>query len=50
MDNGLLIYGNKIKATSINVEDYQKIKDLHGISLVDEMISELLSTIQPKNN
>jgi hypothetical protein len=40
----------EIKATSINVEDYQKIKDLHGISLVDEMISELLSTIQPKNN
>jgi len=40
----------EIKVSNINVDDYQKTKDLHGISLVDEMISELLSTIQSKNN
>ena len=35
----------EIKISNINVDDYQKTKDLHGISLVDEMVSELLSTI-----
>jgi len=36
----------EIKVSNINVNDYQKIKDLHGISLVDEMVNELLSTIE----
>ena len=36
----------EIKISNINVDDYQKTKDLHGISLVDEMVSELLSTIE----
>lgn len=36
----------EIKVSNINVDDYQKIKDLHGISLVDEMVGELLSTIE----
>lgn len=36
----------EIKVSNINVDDYQKTKDLHGISLVDEMVSELLSTIE----
>lgn len=36
----------EIKISNINVDDYQKNKDLHGISLVDEMVSELLSTIE----
>jgi hypothetical protein len=36
----------EIKVSNINVDDYQKTKDLHGISLVDEIVSELLSTIE----
>jgi hypothetical protein len=36
----------EIKATNINADNYQKTKDLHGISLVDEMVSELLFTIE----
>lgn len=36
----------EIKVSNINVDDYQKTKDLHGISLVDEMVSVLLSTIE----
>ena len=36
----------EMKVSNINVDDYQKTKDLHGISLVDEMVSELLSTIE----
>lgn len=36
----------EIKVSNINVDDYQKTKDLHGISLVDEIIGELLSTIE----
>lgn len=36
----------EIKGSNINVGDYQKTKDLHGISLVDEIVSELLSTIE----
>ena len=39
----------EIKVSNINVGDYQKTKDLHGISLVDELISELLSTIEAEN-
>lgn len=35
----------QIKVSNINVGDYQKAKDLHGISLVDEIVGELLSTI-----
>ena len=38
----------EINVSNINVGDYQKIKDLHGISLVDEMVGELLSTIEAK--
>ena len=36
----------EIKVSNINVNDYQKTKDLHGISLVDEMVGELLSRIE----
>jgi hypothetical protein len=36
----------EIKVSNINADDYQKTKDLHGISLVDEMVNELLSTIE----
>jgi hypothetical protein len=36
----------EIKATNINVVDYKKTKDLHDISLVDEMVVKLLSTIE----
>ena len=36
----------EIKISNINVDDYQKTKNLYGISLVDEMVSELLSTIE----
>ena len=36
----------ELKVSNINVDDYQKTKDLYGISLVDELISELLSTIE----
>ena len=36
----------EIKVSNINAYDYQKTKDLHGISLVDEMVNELLSTIE----
>jgi len=36
----------EIKVSNINVNDYQKTKDLHGISLVDEMVNELLSIIE----
>jgi hypothetical protein len=38
----------EINVSNINVGDYQKTKDLHGISLVDEMVGELLSTIEAK--
>lgn len=36
----------EIKVSNINVDDYQKTKDLHGISLVDKMVGELLSRIE----
>ena len=36
----------ELKVSNINVGDYQKTKDLYGISLVDELVSELLSTIE----
>jgi hypothetical protein len=36
----------EIKVSNINAYDYQKTKDLHAISLVDEMVNELLSTIE----
>ena len=38
----------EINVSNINVGDYQKTKELHGISLVDEMVGELLSTIEAK--
>ena len=39
----------EIKVSNINADDYQKTKDLHGISLVDEIVSELLSIIEADN-
>ena len=36
----------EIKVSNINVIDYQKTKDLYSISLVDEIVSELLSKIE----
>ena len=39
----------EIICSNINVDDYQKNKELHGISLVDEMVYELLSTIDVQN-
>lgn len=38
--------GEKEVKTSINVEDYQKIKELHGISLIDEQVDVLLDEIK----
>ena len=35
-----------IKGFNINVDDYKKTKELHNISLVDEVISEILSSIE----
>ena len=40
----------EIKVSNINVDDYTKTKDLYGISIVDEMVGELLSTIQVGTN
>ena len=39
----------EIKSSNINVDDYQKIKDLHNISLVDEIVSELLTIVESEN-
>jgi len=32
----------EIKVSNINLGDYQKCKDLHGISLVDEIIEQTM--------
>lgn len=44
----------EIKVSNINVDDYQKTKDLHawarGISLLDEIVGELLSSIEAKSS
>jgi len=36
----------EIKASNINVGDYQKAKDLHGVSLVDEIIEQTILTFE----
>jgi hypothetical protein len=36
----------EIKISNINVNDYLTTKDLYGISLIDELITEQLSTIK----
>jgi hypothetical protein len=45
--------GEKEAKASINVEHYQKVKELHGVSLVDEIVDTLLNeikvSIEPKN-
>ena len=38
--------GEKEVKTSINFEDYQKIKELHGISLIDEQVDVLFDEIK----
>jgi hypothetical protein len=39
----------EIKVSNINVNDYLTTKDLHEISLIDELITEQLSTIKAQN-
>ena len=36
----------ELKVSNINVDDYQKTKDLYGISLVDELVCVFLATIE----
>jgi len=38
--------GDKEAKSSINVEEYQKMKELHGVSLVDEIVDTLLNKIK----
>jgi predicted small metal-binding protein len=38
--------GEKDAKASINVEEYQKMKELHGVSLVDEIVDTLLNKIK----
>lgn len=38
--------GEKEAKTSVNVADYQKMKELHGVSLVDMQIDVLLDEIK----
>ena len=38
--------GEKDAKASINVEEYQKMKELHGVSLVDEIVNTLLNKIK----
>jgi len=38
--------GEKEAKTSINIEDYQMTKELHGVSLVDEQVDVLLNEIK----
>jgi len=38
--------GEKEAKTSINVEDYQITKELHGVSLIDEQVDVLLNEIK----
>lgn len=40
----------EINVSNINVDDYTKTKDLYGISIVDEMVGELLPTIEVGTN
>ena len=36
----------KVVTTSINVDDYKSIKDLHNVSLLDTLVDELLNQIE----
>jgi hypothetical protein len=38
--------GEKDAKASINVEEYQKMKELHGVSLVDKVVDILLNEIK----
>jgi hypothetical protein len=38
--------GEKEAKTSINIEDYQMMKELHGVSLIDEQVDVLLNEIK----
>lgn len=38
----------EIKVSNINLVDYQKTKDLHGIFLVDEIIEHTILTLGQK--
>jgi len=38
--------GEKEAKALINVEEYQKMKELHGVSLVDEIVDTLLNKIK----
>jgi len=45
--------GEKEAKTSVNVEDYQKMKELHGVSMldlqVDALLDEIGKSISPNN-
>jgi hypothetical protein len=41
----VLTDGEKEAKTSINIEDYQMMKELHGVSLIDEQVDVLLNEI-----
>ena len=36
----------EIKVSNISVSDYQQFKQLHGVSLVDDIIDHLIFTMQ----
>ena len=38
--------GEKDAKASISIEEYQKMKELHGVSLVDEIVDTLLNKIK----
>ena len=42
----VLTDGEKEAKTSINTEDYQMMKELHGVSLIDEQVDVLLNEIK----
>jgi len=44
----VLTDGEKEAKTSINIEDYQMMKELHGVSLIDEQVDVLLNEITMK--
>ncbi len=36
----------EIKSSNINLDDYKNTKELHGVSLVDEVVMEMVSIIE----
>jgi hypothetical protein len=38
--------GEKEAKTSIDIKDYQMMKELHGVSLIDEQVDVLLNEIK----